>query len=243
MGITIPTFNRIYDAMMSYYPCYHGASKQREGETMAAFDFKKDRKDLYNPGTSPAIVDVPEMLFIMVDGQGNPNTSKAYTEAMQLLYGLSYTIRMNKAEEGYFEFVVPPPEGFWSLTDTSFKGGEAIADKEQFLWTMMLRQPVFVTAQVFEAAKEKLHKKKPELDLSLARLEPYAEGLCVQVMHLGPYGAEPETVRMMERYREQRGFKPDFSGKRRHHEIYLSSPQKTAPEKMKTILRHPIKRR
>ncbi len=210
---------------------------------MAAFDFKKNRKDLYNPGTAPVIVDVPEMLFIMVDGQGNPNESKAYADAMQILYGLSYAIRMNKAEEGYFEYVVPPSEGFWSLTDASFKGGGAIADKGQFVWTMMLRQPSFVTAQVLRTAKEKLSKKKSELDLSLARLELYTEGLCVQVMHLGPYDAEPETVRMMERYREQRGFKPDFTGKRRHHEIYLSNPQKTAPEKMKTILRHPIKRR
>lgn len=210
---------------------------------MAAFDFKKDRKDLYDPPTAPAIVDVPEMPFLMVDGKGNPNTSKAYAEAMQILYGLAYTIRMNKAEEGYFEYVVPPPEGLWSLTDASFRGGGAIADKEQFLWTMMLRQPDFVTAKVFLAAKEKLAKKKPGLDLTLARLETYAEGLCVQAMHLGPYDAEPETVRLMERYREQRGFQPDFTGKRRHHEIYLSSPQKTAPEKMKTILRHPIKRR
>ncbi len=210
---------------------------------MAAFDFKKNRKDLYNPGTAPGIVEVPEMLFIKVDGAGNPNTSKRYAEAMLILYGLSYAIRMNKTETGYFEYVVPPAEGLWSLTDRSFKGGEAIADKEQFLWTMMLRQPAFVTPQVFETAKAKLHKKKPELDLSLARLEPYAEGLCVQAMHLGPYDTEPETLRQMERYREQRGFVPDFTQTRRHHEIYLSNPQKSAPDKMKTILRHPIKRR
>ncbi len=210
---------------------------------MAAFDFKKDRKDLYNPGTAPGIVEVPEMLFIKVDGAGNPNTSKTYAEAMQILYGLSYAIRMNKTETGYFEYVVPPAEGLWSLTDRSFKGGEAIADKDQFLWTMMLRQPAFVTPQVFETAKVKLGKKKPELDLRLARLEPYAEGLCVQAMHLGPYDTEPETLLQMERYREQRGFVPDFTQTRRHHEIYLSNPQKSAPDKMKTILRHPIKRR
>ena len=107
----------------------------------------------------------------------------------------------------------------------------------------MLRQPSFVTPQVFDTAKAKLSKKKPKLDVSLARLETYAEGLCVQMMHLGPYDDEPASVRLMERYREQRGFKPDFTGQRRHHEIYLSNPQKTAPEKMKTILRHPIKRR
>ena len=209
---------------------------------MAAFDFKKDRKDLYNPPTAPAIVDVPEMLFIMVDGKGDPNMAPAYIESMQLLYGLAYTIRMNKTETDYFEFVVPPPEGLWSLGDTAFTGG-AIADKNDFIWTMMMRLPPFVTPQVFAAAKEKLSKKKPELDVSLARLERYTEGLCVQVMHLGPYDDEPATVRAMERYREQRGFKPDFTGTRRHHEIYLSNPQKSAPEKMKTILRHPIKKR
>lgn len=209
---------------------------------MAAFDFKKDRKDLYNPTIAPSIVDVPEMLYIMVDGKGDPNTSESYIESMQILYGLSYTIRMNKAETGYAEFVVPPPEGLWSLADASFTGG-AIRDKGELIWTMMMRQPPFVTPQVFEDAKEKLLKKKPELDLSLARLEAFAEGLCVQAMHLGPYEDEPATVRLMERYREQRGFKPDFTGNRRHHEIYLSSPQRTVPEKMKTVLRHPIKRR
>lgn len=210
---------------------------------MAAFDFKKDRKDLYNPGTAPVIVDVPEMLFIMVDGEGNPNTSKAYAQAMQILFGLSYAIRMNKTEKNYFEYIVPPPEGLWHLKDASFRGGEAIADKEQFQWTMMLRQPSFVTADIVEAAKDKLRKKKPELDPDLARLESFAEGLCVQALHLGPYDTEPETLRQMERYREQRGFKPDFSGVRRHHEIYLSNPQTSAPDTMKTILRHPIRRR
>ncbi|HPJ01724.1 MAG TPA: GyrI-like domain-containing protein [Candidatus Limiplasma sp.] len=210
---------------------------------MAAIDFKKDRKDLYSPGTSPAIVEVPEMLFIMVDGEGDPNESQAYADAMQILYGLSYAIRMNKAEQGYFEYVVPPPEGLWNVTDASFRGDGPIADKGQFVWTMMLRQPGFVTPAVFDAAREKLAKKKPALNLSLARLEPFAEGLCVQMMHLGPYDTEPESVRLMEHYREQRGFQADFAGKRRHHEIYLSSPQKAAPETMKTILRHPIKRR
>jgi hypothetical protein len=220
------------------------ASSARERMmNMPAYDFKKERKDLYQPTAAPAIVDVPEMLFIAVDGEGNPNNSKAYGDAIQILYGLSYAIRMNKAEEGYFEYVVPPSEGFWSLNDSSFKGSGAIGDKEQFLWTMMIRQPLFVTPQVFEKAKANLSKKKPQLNPGPARLETYTEGLCVQVMHLGPYDSEPTTVRAMERYREQRGFKPDFSGKRRHHEIYLSNPQTTVPEKMKTILRHPIKRR
>jgi len=210
---------------------------------MAAFDFKKDRKDLYNPATAPAIVDVPEMLYIMIDGAGDPNTCAAYGAAIQILYGLAYTIRMNKAETGYFEFVVPPPEGLWSMRGTAFQGGGAIGDKNIFIWTMMLRQPPFVTLRAFEAAKAKLAGKKPELDLSPARLERFAEGLCVQALHLGPYDSEPATVRAMERYREQRGFKPDFTNTRRHHEIYLSNPLKTAPETMKTILRHPIKRR
>jgi hypothetical protein len=211
---------------------------------MAAFDFKKDRKDLYQPGTSPAIVDVPEMLYVTADGKGDPNTSGAYVEAIQILMGLSYGIRMNKAEEGYFEYVVPPLEGFWDFADHAAVSGDGpIADKNTLVWTLAVRQPAFVTPRVFENAKAKLAKKKPRLDLGLARLETVTEGLCVQALHIGPYDAEAATVKIMERYRDQRGFTADFSGKRRHHEIYLSNPNACAPEKMKTIIRLPVKRR
>lgn len=211
---------------------------------MAAFDFKKDRKDLYQPGTTPAIVDVPEMLFITVDGKGDPNTAAAYREAIQILYGLAYTIRMNKAEEGYFEFVVPPLEGLWDFADDSaIFQSDATLDKSNLVWTAMIRMPGFVTPQVFEAAKAKLQTKKPELSVDLVKLQAITEGLCVQAMHLGPYDTEITTTKAMERYRDQRGFKPDYREARRHHEIYLSNPQATAPEKMKTVLRLPIKGR
>ena len=211
---------------------------------MAAVDFKKERKDLYQPTTAPSIVDVPEMLYLMVDGQGDPNTSEAYRAAIQILYGLSYTIRMNKSEKDYFEYVVPPLEGFWDFADhTAFPNGGPAWDKNRLVWTAVMRQPGFVTPEVLETAKAKLLKKKPELSVGLARLERITEGLCVQAMHLGPYDAEPATVKIMERYRDQRGFVPDYTAARMHHEIYLSNPTKVAPEKMKTVLRLPIKKR
>ena len=211
---------------------------------MPAFDFKKDRKDLYQPTATPSIVDVPEMLYFMVDGKGDPNTCDAYRDAMQILYGLAYTIRMNKTEKGYFEYVVAPLEGFWDFaTHAVFPDGGPVPDKKQLVWTSMIRQPDFVTPVVFEAAKAKLLKKKPELNVGLARLEAVTEGLCVQAMHIGPYDAEPATIRAMERYRDQRGFTGDYSDKRRHHEIYLSNPTKTAPETMKTVIRLPIRKR
>ncbi|MEX1307649.1 MAG: GyrI-like domain-containing protein [Eubacteriales bacterium] len=210
---------------------------------MATFDFKKAQKDLYAPKTLPSVVDVPNMRFIMVDGKGNPNTSKAYASAIEILYGLSYGIRMNKPEAGYFAYVVPPLEGLWRLEDGGeFKGNGAIEDKDQFVWTAMIRQPDFVTDEVFEKAKQTLAKKKPYLDLSLARLEDFTEGLCVQVMHIGPYDDEPATIANMEDYTKQAGYVNDIHGARRHHEIYLSDPRKSAPEKMKTIIRHPIRR-
>jgi hypothetical protein len=211
---------------------------------MAAFDFKKDRKDLYQPTTNPSIADVPGMLYIMMDGKGDPNTSEAYREAMQVLYGLAWTIRMNKSEKDYFEYVVAPLEGLWDFAGHSpiFADGAGF-DKSSLIWTSMIRQPDFVTPDVFNNAKAKLQKKKPELDVTRARLETYAEGLCVQAMHIGPYDTEPATIKAMERYREQRGFAADYTHGRRHHEIYLSNPQQCAPERMKTVLRLPIKRR
>lgn len=211
---------------------------------MAAFDFKKEQKDLYQPTTAPSIVDVPEMLYLMVDGQGDPNTSGAYREAIQILYGLSYAIRMNKAETDYFAYVVPPLEGFWDFADyAAVKNGGPSWDKNQLVWTAVIRQPGFVTPKALETAKAKLLKKNPDLNAGLARLERITEGLCVQAMHLGPYDAEPATVKAMEGYRDQRGFAADYTDKRRHHEIYLSNPTKVAPERMKTILRLPIKKR
>lgn len=209
------------------------------------FDFKKEYKDLYLPKAKPSIVDVPEMIFIMVDGRGDPNTSGAYVDALEVLYGLSYSIKMSKMDgrrpEGYFEYVIPPLEGLWWLEDGSFDGIN-IADKGKFCWTSMIRQPGFVTPGVFEDAKQMLSRKKPGLDLSNARLETYAEGLCVQTMHAGPYDDEPASIEAMDRFVFESGYRNDLSEKRKHHEIYLGDPRKTAPEKLKTVIRHPITR-
>ncbi len=212
-----------------------------------AVEFKKAQKDLYQPGAKPAIVDVPQMVFLLADGHGDPNSSPAYQAAVEVLYGLSYAIKMSKMggsqPAGYFDFVVPPLEGLWSVEDSTFTGGGApIADKGKFRWTMMIRQPDFVTAEVLETAKDVLAKKKPGLDTGIARLETLTEGLCAQVLHSGPYDDEPATIAALDAFIADSGHVPDFSGQRRHHEIYLSDPRKTAPEKLKTIIRHPVRR-
>jgi hypothetical protein len=205
------------------------------------YDFKKEQKELYLP-KNLIIVDVPEMTFIMVDGIGNPNTSQSYKTAIEILYGLSYSIKMSKmggkAPTGYFDYVVPPLEGLWWL-----KGGKAIdfAEKDKFCWTSMIRQPDFVTPEVFEEAKAALSRKKAGLDLSTARLERFTEGLCAQIMHIGPYDGEPETIEKLERFITESGYLSDVSVTRRHHEIYLNDPRKVAPEKIKTVIRHPVK--
>lgn len=211
---------------------------------MAAIDFKKRDKALYNPKEKPEIIHVPLMRFLMVDGKGNPNTSKEYSEAIEMLYGISYTIKMSKMSEntpkGYYDYVVPPLEGLWWTINDEFKG-VGVLDKEKFLWTAMIRQPEFVTEEVIHAAKEILNKKKPQLDLSKLRLVDVEEGLCVQMMHIGSYDDEPATVKKMVDYITEQGYKEDFEV-RKHHEIYLSDPRKAKPEKLKTIVRHPIKK-
>lgn len=215
---------------------------------MAAVDYKKSQKNLYQPGTAPSIVDVPEMAFLMIDGKGDPNTSADYVAALEVLYGLSYSVKMSKMgsapPDGYFDYVVPPLEGLWSLDSGGvFTGaGAAIPDKSKLIWTSIIRQPEFVNSEVFEAAKTALAKKKPELDLSIVRLEKYTEGLCAQVMHIGPYDAEPATIAALAGFIEGNGYKEDMSDTRRHHEIYLGDPRKIAPEKLKTVIRHPIRK-
>lgn len=209
----------------------------------APFDFKKEYKELYQPKTKPSIVDVPEMLFIAVDGYGDPNTSPEYQRAVETLYGLSYAIKMSPksghAIEGFFDYVVPPLEGLWWGGDIDLET-MTITDKSKFSWRMMIRQPEFVTEEVFAWAQETLAKKKPELDPSIAKLWRFGEGLCVQVLHIGPYDEEPETVRQMDAWAKEQGYRIDISSTRHHHEIYLSDPRRTAPEKLKTVLRHPI---
>ena len=211
---------------------------------MAVFDFKKEYKELYMPKKTPSIIDVPTMRFIMVNGEGDPNTSPLYKKAVEVLYGLSYTIKMSKKgetqPEGYYDYVVPPLEGFWAIDEDKPFDGSVAGRKDEFRWVMMIRQPEFVTKEVFEKAKEILAKKKPELDTGIARLEDYTEGLCAQIMHIGAYDDEPPTVAALEKFIETNGYRTVMSGMRQHHEIYLSDPRKTVPEKLKTVIRHPI---
>ena len=166
---------------------------------MEKMDYKKAYKDLYMPKKKPSAIQVPKMTFIMVDGRGNPNTSNDYEDALEILYGLSFTIKMSKMSgrqpEGYFEYVVPPLEGLWWADDCAFDGRN-ITDKDKFCWTSMIRQPEFVTSEVFEWAKAELKKKKPEIDFTKTRLETWEEGLCCQIMHIGPYDNEPATIEL-----------------------------------------------
>lgn len=210
---------------------------------MEKFDFKKEYKDLYMPKTEPSIVTVPEMKFIAVRGSGDPNTSAEYKQAMEILYGLSFTIKMSKMNgsqpDGYFEYVVPPLEGFWSVNDGIFDGLN-ITDKSKFHWISVIRQPDFVTESVFEQAKAEAEKKK-KTDMSKAEFITVSEGLCVQSMHIGSYDSEPSTILKMREFAEKNGYSEDFSDMRLHHEIYLSDPRRCAPERLKTVIRHPIK--
>ncbi len=212
---------------------------------MEKFDFKKEYKDLYQPKTKPSIIEVPEMIFIAIDGNGDPNTSSEYKKALEILYGLSFTIKMSKMSgtqpEGYFEYVVPPLEGLWYVDDAKFDGTN-ITDKSRFCWTSMIRQPEFVTEKVFENARNALAKKKRELDLSKARLIKMTEGLCIQIMHKGSYDNEPESIAKMRDFAEKSGYTEDISDTRFHHEIYLSDPRRCAPENLKTVIRHPVRR-
>ena len=184
------------------------------------------------------------MVFFAVDGRGDPNTAPDYREAMELLYGLSFTVKMSKmgGEEpaGYFEYVVPPLEGLWWTEEPGFDGRGDV-DKSRFIWTSMIRQPDFVTEEVFAWARERLAKKKPELDVSKARFLRWEEGLCAHVLHVGPYDTEPETIKGLDAFLTEQGYETDFSGVRRHHEIYLGDPRRTAPEKLRTVIRHPVR--
>ncbi|MBS7007804.1 GyrI-like domain-containing protein [Anaerostipes sp.] len=207
---------------------------------MEKLDYKKEYRDLYMPKKKPALVDVPEMTFFMVDGKGEPGGSH-YQQAMELLYAFSFTIKMSKMgkdkPEGYFEYVVPPLEGLWWTKDGMF-----VLDtpREEWLWTSMIRQPEFVTEAVFEWAKKEISVKKPGLDVSRIRMESFTEGKCVQAMHVGSYAQEADTMEKMAAFMEENGLKSDVGNKRRHHEIYLSDPRRTAPERLKTVLRTPV---
>lgn len=215
---------------------------------MEKLDFKKEFKDLYVPKTNPMVIEVPSMKFIMVEGSGNPNSENGeYQEALALLYGLSFTIKMSKMGErkidGYYEYVVPPLEGMWWMEN---REGIDYEKKEEFKWISMIRQPDFVTKEVFDWACEELKKKKG-LDAKNVKFEEFSEGLCVQCMHLGSYDDEPKTVQMLEEFIQEKELENDIGNTlengriRRHHEIYLSDPRKTKPEKLKTVIRIPVK--
>ena len=208
-----------------------------------AFDFKKEYKEFYLPKKQPSIVTVPPMNYIAVRGQGDPNQEDgAYKQAIGLLYGIAFTIKMSKMGdhriEGYFDYVIPPLEGFWWQDGVI---GIDYAHKERFQWISVIRLPDFVTKEAYDwAVKEAARKKK--LDFSAAEFFRYEEGLCVQCMHLGAYDNEPPTVDRMHRFMEEQGYALDITDKRMHHEIYLSDARKVAPEKLKTVIRHPIRK-
>jgi len=202
-------------------------------------DYKKDYKDLYLPKTKPMLIDVPPINFIMIEGAGDPNHTE-YQEAVGALYALTFTIKMSKMSgnqpEGYFEYVVPPLEGLWWISGGAFSFDE----RDNWFWTSMIRQPEFATPAVFAWAMEECRRKKPELDLNKARFETFSEGLCVQIMHIGPYSDEPRSVAVLEDFIGGNGLVNQTGSERKHHEIYLSDPRKTASEKLKTVLRLPV---
>lgn len=204
------------------------------------FDYKKEYKEFYLPPKTPGLVMVPAMNFLAVRGQGDPNQEDgAYKEALGLLYAVAYTIKMSKHKpEGYFDYVVPPLEGLWWQEGVH---GVDYARKAAFQWISLIRLPEFVTEEVFHwAIREATEKKKQ--DFSRVEFFPWEEGLCVQCMHLGPYDDEPATVAAMDEYARARGYVPDFSENRFHHEIYLSDVRRCKPEKPKTVIRHPVQK-
>lgn len=225
---------------------------------MTKVDFKKKYKDLYLPKGEPMLITVPSINFIMIDGKGNPNNEDGeYKKAVELLYALSYTIKMSTKNGffpvGYYDYVVPPLEGLWWLIQSnSFTSNNNISSdftqKDNYCWTSMIRQPEFVTNDLFIWAQSEVIKKKPDLDVTKARLQTLSEGLSVQMMHHGPYDKEPESIKIMDDYITHHELITDIGNTsedgsiRRHHEIYLGDPRKIAPERLRTVLRIPVKR-
>lgn len=208
-----------------------------------SFDFKKEFKEFYMPKNKPEIVTVPKANYIAVRGKGNPNVEGGdYQKAIGILYAIAYTLKMSyKTDyriEGFFEYVVPPLEGFWWQENVD---GIDYANKETFNWISVIRLPDFVTEKDFAWAVHTATKKK-NLDCSSAEFLTIDEGLCVQMMHLGSFDEEPKTVALMDTYLKENGYVNDINQKRLHHEIYMSDARKVAPEKWKTVIRHPIKK-
>lgn len=207
------------------------------------FDFKKEYKEYYMPKNKLQIVEIPPMNYIAVRGKGDPNDENGeYKQAIAVLYAVAYTLKMSYKTDhkidGFFEYVVPPLEGFW----WSGNGGAFdYADKSQLRWISVIRLPDFVTDNDFQWDIETASKKK-NLDCSAAEFLTINEGLCVQIMHNGSYDDEPATVELMDKFIAENGYQNDISSDRLHHEIYLSDPRKTPPEKWKTVIRHPIRK-
>ena len=207
-----------------------------------AFDFKKEYKEFYMPKSRPEIVTVPKMNYIAVRGGGDPNEADgAYKKAVGVLYSVAYTIKMSYKGshkiDGFFEYVVPPLEGFWRQGNNSYID---YSDKGKFSWISVIRLPDFVTEEDFKWAVEEASRKK-KLDCSAAEFLTVDEGLCVQIMHIGAYDDEPRSVALMDDFIKENGYENDLTDARLHHEIYISDPNKTIPEKRKTVIRHPIK--
>ena len=207
------------------------------------FDFKKEYKEFYLPKNTPELVTVPRANYIAVRGQGDPNDAGgAYQQAMGVLYAVAYTLKMSyKTDhrmEGFFEYVVPPLEGFWWQDGVD---GVDYGSKDAFRWISVIRLPDFVTKADFDWAVETAAKKK-KLDCSRAEFLTVDEGLCVQIMHVGPFDDEPATVARMDAFLAENGYENDMTDTRLHHEIYLSDARKVAPEKLKTVIRHPIRK-
>jgi hypothetical protein len=206
-------------------------------------DYKKEYKDLYSPKNDPTVIDVPEMQFVAVEGSGNPNDENGeYQKAIPVLYGIQYTIKMSKKgnymPDGYFDYVVPPLEGFWWL-DNNEVFSSVFTSK--FRWLSLIRLPEFVDEKVFQWACAEVSKKK-NIDTQKAQFLKINEGLCVQCLHIGSFDDEPKTLKLINDYIDKNGLQNDVNNTRRHHEIYLSDPRKTETSKLKTILRIPVKR-
>lgn len=207
------------------------------------FDYKKEYKEFYLPPKTPGIVTIPPMNFLAVRGQGNPNEENGpYKRALEMLYAVAFTIKMSKLGkhklEGYFDYVVPPLEGLWWQEDVR---GVDYTHKEDFQWISLIRLPEFVTKEVFAWAIREATEKKQK-DFSPVEFFPWEEGLCVQCMHIGPYDEEPATVAAMEEYAKTQGCEADFGKNRFHHAIYLSDVRRCKPERLKTVIRHPVRR-
>lgn len=214
------------------------------GEFKIPFDFKKEYKELYLPKNKPQIVNVPKANYIAIRGQGNPNEEGgAYQRAIGILYAVAYTLKMSYKTDykidGFYEYVVPPLEGFWWQDGIH---GVDYSKKDEFNWISIIRLPDFITRENFDWAVKAASEKK-KIDCSKAEFLTIEEGLCVQIMHIGSFDDEPATVTLMDKYLEENGYEKDFSDTRLHHEIYLSDPRKSTPDKQKTVIRHPVKKR